>query len=162
MGQEVGEVWEAAMPKEHPPHRSPVELMAMAKELGMTVKNPMLPEGGIKLFGKVPQKYPETTADGHKRCRVRVQHYVEQSNETQQNFIIVTHAPAVAAMIDIFEHGMCDVEKLEYCARVIATRKLDKGTRDSELKAEKSVFAEQWSVETKGVSFGINLEATED
>merc|ERR1712232_489353 len=40
LDQEVGEVWEEAMPKERPPHRSPLELQAMAKELGMTVKNP--------------------------------------------------------------------------------------------------------------------------
>lgn len=156
--QEVGEVWDEAMPQERPPHRSATQLQEMAQTLGMRVTNPVLPEGGFKLFGKRPQEWPETTAMGHKRCIVRMETYIEQSAATQQNFIIVSHAPMVAAMMDLFQRGMCDVEKLDYCARVIATR----STRKSQVGLEHGVYAEQWAVDSKGVQVGINMDATEE
>jgi broad specificity phosphatase PhoE len=162
LDQEVGEVWEEAMPSDRPPHRSPSELQAMAKELGMTIKNPLLPEGGYKLFGKVPQKWPETNKDGHQRCIVRVEHYIEESERTKQNYIIVSHAPAVAAMMDIFQHGFADIDKLQYCARVTATRKINATQVKRELAHNQSVFADQWDVESKGIAHHINLEAEEE
>jgi len=156
--QEVGEVWEAAMPKERPPHRSPKELQEMAKELGIEVINPLLPEGGFKLFGKPPLTHPETVEMGHKRCIVRMETYIEQSAMTRQNFIIVSHAPAVAALMEMFERGQVDVEKLDYCARVIANRKLvERGSGKGS-----SAFKAQWSVECKGINITLNLDADED
>lgn len=170
LDQEVGEVWDEAMGPERPPHRSPIELEAMAKELGMTVKNPRLPESGIKLFGKLG-KFPETTRDGHHRCSVRVEQYIQESAATRQNFIIVSHVPAVAAMMDIFQHGMCHLEKMQYCARVVAKRsstaRLSSALDNSKLpdrqqESVRSVFAEQWEVDSKGISFGLNYDATEE
>jgi len=87
--QEVGEVWEKAMPSDRPPHRQPVDLETMSSQLGVTLKNPILPQGGVKLFGKPPQSWPETNEQGHRRCTVRVEYYIEQSALTKQNFIIV-------------------------------------------------------------------------
>lgn len=156
--QEVGEVWEEAMPKERPPHRSPIQLQMMAKELGIKVGNPLLPEGGYKMFGKQPFNYPETIRMGHERCIVRVQTYIENSVASRQNFIIVSHAPAVAAMTSMFMRGMCDVEKLEYCARVIARRSV----LPSKVAEDSSVYADQWDVSSAGVATGLNFEASED
>jgi broad specificity phosphatase PhoE len=152
--QEVGEVWEEEMPSDAPPHRKPMQLQEMAKELGVEVKNPLLPEGGFKLFGKPPAKHAETLEEGHKRCTVRVQYYIEQSSKTQQNFIICSHAPGVAALADIFTRGSLDVNALEYCAHVIADRR-------SKTQGV-NVYQDQWDVEAKGVSFELNIDATEE
>lgn len=163
--QEVGEVWDKDMPSKHPPHRSPKDLQRMARQLGMKVRNPTVPEGGYKLMGKQPT-YPEITKDGHQRCLTRVEHYIEESNKMRQNYIIITHAPAVAACLDIFQHGFVDIDKLEYCARVTATRKVDEQRVKKEAAIHKSVsmsvFAEQWDVDTAGVNFHLNIEAEEE
>jgi len=161
--QELGEVWEEAMPQARPPHRSPKELQQMAADLGITVQNPLLPEGGYKLFGHPPQKWPETLEQGHKRCMVRVEYYIDQSTNTKQNFIIVSHAPAVAALTDIFQRGACDISKLEYCARVVGQRKLkaEPGDQVSPSQKTKTVFADEWTVQSEGVSFDLNIDATE-
>jgi broad specificity phosphatase PhoE len=158
--QEMGEVWEEQMPSDKPPHRSPVQLKEMAKELGLTVKNPDLPEGGYKLFGKPPQKHPESVSDGHKRHLVRVQYYIEQSSKTQQNFLICSHAPAVAALADIFNRGNVNIEKLEYCAYVVADRKAKETTSTKASGAD--VYKDEWDVEANGVNFELNIDATEE
>merc|ERR1712129_24693 len=114
-------------------------------------------EGGFKLFGKHGQ-WPETIRQGHKRSIVRVETYIEQSATNRQNYIIVSHAPAVAAMFDIFQRGLCDVQRLNYCARVIAKRSV----RASTMSEEHGVYAEQWDVDSKGVDTELNLNATEE
>jgi len=154
--QEIGEVWSEDMPSEFPPHRSPMELLEMTKTLGIQIRNPKLPQGGIKLFGK-PPKWPETIKDGHHRCIVRTNTYVQQSAQNLQNFIICSHAPAVAAMCDIFQRGVCDVSKLEYCARVIACRQLKPN-----VEFEESVYVDQWDVQSKGISMELNVDASEE
>jgi len=160
--QELGEVWDRTMPSDHPPHRSPLELVEMAKELGIDVQNPVLDSGGFKLFGKQPRQHPEQNRDGQQRCFVRVEHYIRESSKNKQNYVIVSHAPAVAAMCDIFQHGLVDIEKLEYCAMVCASRLVQKDQLDTEQKLEKSVFKEQWSVEDKRIRTGLNLSNDEN
>merc|ERR1712070_713735 len=160
--QELQEVWDADMPKERPPHRSPKELEVMAKELGIEVKNPTLEDGGIRLFGKVPASYPEVTKDGRQRSLVRVEYYVQESEKNKQNYIIVGHAPAIAAMAQIFEHDQIVIEKLEYCATVIARRGVNKSVIVKEQDHSKSVFAQQWEVDCRRITCGINMEADED
>jgi len=163
LDQEIGEVWDKTMPSDGPPHRSPLELVALAKELGIEVKNPLLEDGGFKLFGKRPVKYPEELKDGHLRLLVRIEHYILESQLNEANFIIVSHAPAVAAMMNIFERGMCDLEKLEYCAMVSATRgPICNSQAASEKEREESVFAQQWTVETKRLASGLNLDGCEE
>mmetsp|Transcript_88952 Transcript_88952/g.157476 ORF Transcript_88952/g.157476 Transcript_88952/m.157476 type:complete len:258 (-) Transcript_88952:46-819(-) len=61
--QELGEVWDKAMPSDKLPHRSPSQLEELAKELGIQVLNPPLPEGGYKLFGQPPKSWPESLED---------------------------------------------------------------------------------------------------
>mmetsp|Transcript_34645 Transcript_34645/g.80891 ORF Transcript_34645/g.80891 Transcript_34645/m.80891 type:complete len:349 (-) Transcript_34645:67-1113(-) len=162
--QELGEVWEEAMPQAGPPHRSPKQLQQMAAELRLDVQNPLLNEGGFKLFGIPPQKWPETIEQGHKRCMVRVEHYIDLSTSTKQNFIIVSHAPAVAALADLFQRGACDISKLEYCARVVAQRQCkDVEHTPTSPNAGKTttVFADEWTVSSQGVVFELNIDATE-
>mmetsp|Transcript_107364 Transcript_107364/g.309099 ORF Transcript_107364/g.309099 Transcript_107364/m.309099 type:complete len:325 (-) Transcript_107364:33-1007(-) len=159
--QEVGEVWEEAMPSEAPPHRTGKDLVKLAEDLQIQVSNPMLPDGGYKLFGKMPKEnYPETLEKGHKRMIVRMETYIDQSTQHNQNFIVVSHAPAVAAMTDLFQRGSCDVEKLEYCARVIARREVHQ--KKPSQGGEQSVYADSWDVTAKGVELGINMDATEE
>lgn len=157
LDEEVGEVWEENFPKESPPHRSPVQLQELASSLGLNVVNPVLPEGGLKLFGK-HGTWPETIEQGHKRCIVRVETYIEQSVTNRMNYIIISHAAAVAAMFDLFQRGQCDVQKLEYCARVIATRTVPNTLQED----SGSVYVEQWDVDSKGVDMQISLDATEE
>lgn len=160
--QEIGEVWDKTMPKDGPPHRSPVEIQAMAKELGLNVKNPVLPEGGFKLFGKVPANYPEDLKDGHLRMLVRAEYYIQESEKNKQNYILVGHAPAIAAMAELFERGACEIQKLDYCATACATRKVRKSQAARQEKHEESVFEQQWTVDYKRVDTGINLDANEE
>jgi len=130
---EICEVWDEEMPSDRPPFRTPVELQALMAEIGLEAKNPLLPEGGLKLFGKNP-KWPETIKDSHSRYLVRLGTYIEHSHTMHQNFILCSHAPAVVAALDIFQHGMVDIRGVDYCAYVSASRSIEynlkEGTRE--------------------------------
>jgi hypothetical protein len=114
----------------------------------MTLLNPLLEDGGLKLFGKQPAA-PESLDDAKKRFVVRIQTYIEQSAETQQNFILVTHADAVAAALEMFERGFADIQTMEFCARLIARRDV----RQSQIAETVStgVYADSWEVHFRGV-----------
>mmetsp|Transcript_73461 Transcript_73461/g.192656 ORF Transcript_73461/g.192656 Transcript_73461/m.192656 type:complete len:320 (-) Transcript_73461:454-1413(-) len=157
LDQEIGEVWGEDMPSERPPHRSPLQLQEMAQELGIQVSNPVLAEGGFKLFGKRPQTWPETVRMGHERALVRMHAYIEQSARHRQNYIIVSHAPAVAAMVNIFQRGAIDIERLEYCARVTASRCVV----PAKVAEDSDVYVDQWTVTSEGVGFELNFDASE-
>lgn len=150
--QELMEVWDETMPHDRFPHRSPLELMEMAKSLQIQVANPILPEGGYKLFGQPPKTWPESLESGHKRFLVRIENYIQLSADTEQNYIIVAHAPAVAAMLNIFERGIAEIDSVDYCARVIAKRR----TREStETVKEHGVYAAKWDVHSKGMKISL-------
>jgi len=157
LDQEIGEVWEEAMPKESPPHRSPQQLEALTTELGLQILNPKLPEGGFTLFGQ-HGTWPEKNSDGHKRSIVRLETYIEKSAARQQNFIFVSHVPAVAALYDIFQRGQAEVQRLDYCARVIAKRIV----KPSAVREEHGVYADQWEVDGHGVHMDVRFNATEE
>lgn len=147
MDEELGEIWERAMPSTHMPHRPPSELKTLAVELGFRVLNPLEENGGIKLFGKLPASHPENLEDGHKRYLVRLENYIRLSAHSKQNFIIVGHAGCVAAMLNIFERGFADIEKTDYCARVIARRRVKESAQEN----EHGVYADHWDVDSKAV-----------
>lgn len=152
--QELSELWGSVMPKDHLPHRSPIQLQALAEELGIEVMNPEIPQGGLKLFGKAPVEWPEELETCHKRYLVRIETYIRLSASTKQNYIIVGHAPGVVAAINIFERGNAEVLNTEFCGRVIARRavmKRDKTTPEQ----EHGVYAAQWSVVSKAVDVQI-------
>lgn len=140
--QEIGEVWDTDLPGEPQPWRQPAELEKMAKDLGMRLMNPMV-DGNIKLFGKKPN-YPETLESAKTRFLVRVETYLDEGASNEQNFILVTHADAVAAALTLFERGNADVQEMHYCARVIAT--LKKGNN----KGCEGQYAKAWDVQFKG------------
>jgi len=144
--QELGEVFDRHMPKDLPTHRTPLQLTELAEGLGMTVKNPKLPDGGTKLFGK-PPCWPEDLESGSKRLICRIVTYIEQSEATKQNFLLVSHAPAVSGVLHTFERGNVDIRKMDYCARVVARRMV----RNSHSgPTQHGVYARQWTVEHKG------------
>lgn len=149
--QEIGEVFDTAMPKEPNPFRSPTELREMCKALGLNVVNPVLDDGGFKLFGK-PPVWPETLEDAKRRYVIRIENYIQQSADTRQNFVLVTHADAVAAALQLFERGFADIESMEFCARLIASRPFLKHTHNEETHG---VYAEKWNVEFKGVEAAV-------
>jgi len=153
--QEIGEVRDRTMPQDHIAHRSPVQLTQMAKDLGLKLINPLLEDGGVKLFGKTPT-WPESLEDAKNRYVVRMETYIRKSAEERQNMILVTHADAVAAAMVMFERGGADVQSMGFCARLIATRNVKAASKDD---VEKGVFAEQWNVEAKDV--GAELMKTE-
>jgi len=154
--QEIGEVRDRTMPQDHIAHRSTVELNAMAKDLKLRLVNPILEDGGVKIFGKPPQ-WPETLEDAKNRYVVRMETYIRKSAEEQQNMIIVTHADAVAAALVMFERGGADVQNMGFCARVIASRDV-KDTKVKGATVEHGVFAEQWAVEVHAVGAEIMKE----
>jgi len=145
MDQELGEVWEKAMPKSAPPHRSPAELGQVAMDLNIQVANPMM-DGALKLFGKPPLRHPEDLEAGHKRYLVRIDNYIRLSAKTKQNFILVGHAAAVAATLNIFERGIAEMEKTEYCAYIIARRQVKADATESD---DEPVYAAHWSIESQ-------------
>lgn len=149
LDQEVGEVWEKKMGNDPLPWRQPTQLQAMVKELKVeNVLNPVLEDGGIKLFGK-PPKFPESLSSARNRMVVRFETYIRQSEELKQNFIICTHADGIAAALSMFERGIPDINQLDFCCRVVARQKakLDKGK-----DGEENVFARRWDVDTKGIN----------
>jgi broad specificity phosphatase PhoE len=149
--QELGEVFDDTMPnpaKERSPFRSPTELADFADSLGMRLMNPELDDGGVKLFGK-PPIWPETLEDAKKRFVVRIETYIEQSAQTRQNFVLVTHADAVAAALELFERGYADIQNMDFCARLVAERSL-KGI--SAVEEQHGTYAEKWDVKFQGIS----------
>jgi len=147
--QELGEVFDQTMPKEPSPFRSPKQLREMCQLLGVRIMNPELDDGGVKLFGK-PPPWPESLEDAKKRFNVRIETYLEQSEETEQNFILVTHADAVAAALEMFERGFADIRNMDFCARLVAQRTLRQHKHIQQ--DEHGVYAEKWVVEFKGIS----------
>merc|ERR1712060_654061 len=113
--------------------------------MGKTL-NPMLEDGGLKLFGK-PPVWPESLEDAKNRYIVRIETYIRQAMETRQNMIICTHADAVAAAMVMFERGGADVQNMGFCARIIARRGLEK--KADAASQEHGVFAAQWNLEFK-------------
>jgi broad specificity phosphatase PhoE len=145
--QEIGEVRERVMPKDKPAHRRGTKLKELAKALGIRPLNPELEDGSLKIFGKQPN-WPESLEDAKNRYIVRIETYIRQSAEQQQNMIVVTHADAVGAALVMFERGGADVQSMGFCARVIVNRTI-KQSRASD--SEKSVYAHQWEVDVKDV-----------
>eukprot|EP00928_Gymnodinium_smaydae_P059945 TRINITY_DN4343_c0_g1_i1.p1 TRINITY_DN4343_c0_g1~~TRINITY_DN4343_c0_g1_i1.p1 ORF type:complete len:347 (-),score=45.42 TRINITY_DN4343_c0_g1_i1:83-1123(-) len=148
--QEIGEVWDDKMPKDHPPHRLGQDLQDLVKELNIDILNPTLPDGSLRLFGRPPQAWPETMQHAHKRYLVRMADYIEQSANNRLNVIIVTHAPAVVAALDIFQHGHVDIRGINYCARVMARRTVTQKGGDA--------FSQKWSVSSEDVD-AVAVEA---
>jgi len=143
--QELGEVRDRAMPQETVAHRSPKELKNMARSLGIRLLNPVEEESGVKIFGKEPV-WPENLEAAKNRYIVRIETYIRQSAQAQQNMILVTHADAVAAALVMFERGGADIQNMGFCARVIAKRLVPKKISDE----EHGVYAEHWDVDYKG------------
>jgi len=143
--QEIGEVRDRTQPETPSPHRSALELKTMAQDLQVKTLNPILEDGSLKMFGK-PPTWPETLDDAKNRYIVRIETYIRQSMETKQNMIIVTHADAVAAALVMFERGGADVQKMDFCARIIARRSLKQEKKGQE---DHGVFAAQWKLEFK-------------
>jgi len=151
--QEVGEVRDQRTTSSSGlPHRSPVQLKQMADKLGIKVLNPIMEDGSIKLFGKAPV-FPERLEDAKQRYIVRIENYVQQSVETRQNLIVVTHADAVAAALVMFERSSCHVEKMEFCARITCNRKVDlqQLMEDKKKRKDTRVYADHWKVEWKAL-----------
>mmetsp|Transcript_64694 Transcript_64694/g.162806 ORF Transcript_64694/g.162806 Transcript_64694/m.162806 type:complete len:401 (+) Transcript_64694:111-1313(+) len=160
--QEIGEVRDRNMPEDHLAHRSPMELSEMAKELKIKLLNNVLEDGSIKIFGKQPS-WPETLEDAKNRYVVRMETYIRKSAEDKSNMIIVTHADAVAAALVMFERGSADVQKMDFCARIIASRNVKEGATavkasKKEHEQQHGVFAEQWAVEAKGIGAELMKE----
>lgn len=154
LDQEIGEIWDKEMPPEPQPWRSNEQLVEMADELGISVQNPILDGGGYKLFGKRPA-YPETLQSAQARYLVRIETYIEQSQDAKQNFVVVTHADALSAMLMMFERGNADVQAMDFCARIIAKRTM---TANEATDSATGVFAKHWEVDFKGMNADI-LEA---
>lgn len=157
LDQELAEVWEKAMPSTHLPHRDPEELVKVCDSLGLTIANP-IENGAYRLFGKIPEKHPEDLEAGHKRYLVRIENYIRLSTRTRRNFIIVGHASAVAAALNMFERGFADIEKTEYCARIIARRNVIASTDEQD---EQGVYAAHWNVESKDVVVQVDKDAAD-
>jgi len=163
--QELGEVRDSRMPEHTAAHRSPRELAEMAKELGIKVQNPIRRNGGFKLFGKQPA-WPETVEAARQRFIVRIENYIQQSAGTRRNLIIVTHADAVAEALVMFEREGVMVERLDFCARVIAQRSIKSlAQRGAAPLGDASalgpgVYADQWSVQCRAVeAMEVRVEA---
>lgn len=148
LDQEIGEIWGKEIPKEPRPFRSNEELVEMAKSLKVKLLNPKLDGGGVKLFGK-PPRYPESLEDAKARYIVRVETYINQSAATERNFVVVTHADAVVAALQMFERGNAEVEDIDFCARLIAKRTV------TPQQEETSVFADHWNIQTKALKENV-------
>lgn len=151
--QEIGEVRERAMPSDMEAHRRGVELAKLVDDLGIRPLNPELEDGSLKVFGKQPP-WPESLEDAKSRYIVRIETYIRQSAEQQQNLILVTHADAVGAALVMFERGGADVQKMDFCARVIVNRALTLAEEKDEEEGT-SVYAHQWGVECKDIGADI-------
>jgi len=146
--QEMGEVRDRGFPKEARAHRSASQLKEITDALGIRVIN-CVQDGGFKLFGREPQ-WGETLEIAKQRFVVRIDEYIEQSTLTRSNFIVVTHADAVAALLVMLERGGADVQSMDFCARVIAQRRVKPSSVE-----ENGVYAAQWSVECKAMNAAI-------
>jgi broad specificity phosphatase PhoE len=152
--QELGEVRDRTMPEEHVAHRDPEQLREMAKNLGVTVLNPMLEEQdppagkGIKMFGKQP-RWPETLEIAKQRYAVRLENYIEQSEKNERNYIVVTHADCVAAVLVFFERGQADVQSMDFCARVIARKQAAK--KKTAATEDHGAYGAKWTVTHKAM-----------
>lgn len=144
--QELGEVWGREMPKEPNPFRLGNDLRKMVNGLGIKDSNPTV-DGGLKLFGK-PGKWPETLDDAKTRYLVRIETYVEESVKSEKNYILVTHADAVAAALQMFGHGNVDVQGLDFCARLIGQRTVPLDNKE----VDSQIYAQDWKITTKAVS----------
>lgn len=142
LDQEIGEVRDRNMPKEHVAHRSPLELAAMAKALKMKLLNPLMEDGGVKLFGKEPS-WGETLEAAKDRYLIRMETYIRKSAEDKRNMILVTHADCVVVALEMFERLGVEVESMGFCARVVASR----AVKEQKGNDEHGVFAEQWAVD---------------
>lgn len=148
LDQEVGEVWEKNMGEDPLPWRKPAQLQEMLKELKVEeVLNPILEDGGIKLFGKLP-KFPESLDRARNRMVVRFEAYIRQSEALKQNFIVCTHADGIAAAVNMFERGLPDITQMDFCCRVLA-RQNKKGNDGKD--SDDNTFAKQWVAEIKGI-----------
>lgn len=149
--QEMGEIWEKKMGDEKLPWRSSLELRKMAKDLKIKkLANPVEEDGSLKLFGKLPT-FPESLDQGRKRYLVRTEHYIQRSGQLKQNFVLVCHADAVAAVLEMFERGCADISKMEFCARIIAKRNEAILDEDEDDMARSSSYAKKWEVQVKGI-----------
>jgi len=141
--QELGEVRDSFMPSDTISHRSPKQLLAMTKEMGIKVMNPRS-RGGLEMFGKEPP-WPETLEGAKRRFVVRIENYIRQSAEMQRNMILVTHADALAGALVMFEREGVNVKRIDFCGHLIARRTV------SLLRQSQGVYADQWSVECHSV-----------
>lgn len=148
--QELGEVWGKEMPQDPNPFRLGTELVDEIKSMGIKASNPVLEDGSIKLFGK-PGKWPETLESAKTRYLVRLETYIEESAKSEKNYILVTHADAVAAALQMFERGNGDVQNLDFCARLIAKRSVSQADKES----DSQVYGQKWDITTKAVSMEI-------
>lgn len=152
--QELGEVWGKEMPEEPCPFRTGVELKQMVEGLGIKARNPRLDEsqgGGLKLFGKKFVKWPETLDDSKTRFLVRIRTYIEESLKDEKNYILVTHADAVAAALQMMQWGNADVQNLDFCARLIAQRTVQQKDKEKETQ----VYDQKFKLTTKAISAEI-------
>eukprot|EP00929_Paragymnodinium_shiwhaense_P014925 TRINITY_DN122913_c0_g1_i1.p1 TRINITY_DN122913_c0_g1~~TRINITY_DN122913_c0_g1_i1.p1 ORF type:complete len:451 (+),score=125.24 TRINITY_DN122913_c0_g1_i1:142-1494(+) len=148
--QEIGEVWDKAIPESPCPFRSSEEIMAICEEYDVKVLNPLTDSKEIRIFGKARGglTWPETLDSAHARFIVRVESYLEQSKLNKHNFIIVTHADALAAALAMFHRGGADVQRMDFCAQVTARRTIPPPSRRNTKpnQEESSVFADKWDV----------------
>lgn len=147
--QELGEVWGREMPQEPNPFRLGKELRELIESLGIKDANPTV-DDGLKLFGK-PGKWPESLDAAKTRYLVRIETYIEESLNSEKNYILVTHADAVAAALQMFERGNADVQNLDFCARLIAKRSYTA----EEKKRDPGIYGASWDITTKAVSAEI-------
>lgn len=148
--QELGEVWGREMPQEPNPFRLGAPLRELVESTGIKDANPTV-DGGIKLFGK-PGKWPETLDDAKTRYLVRIETYIEESLKSEKNYILVTHADAVAAALQMFEHGNADVQTLDFCARLTAKRQVKISEKDN---AAVGIYGLKWDIKTAAVGAEI-------
>jgi len=153
--QELGEVWDRSMSMDPEPWRSSLELAALVGQLGVEVLNPPTNDGSLKVFGR-PPTWPETLSSAKDRYVVRTQTYIEKSALTEQNFILVTHADALAAALQIFERGFADIHKIDFCARLEVSRKVGRSTALAECHGHHGgVYAARWDVLLRAVDAEI-------
>jgi len=145
--QELGEVWDRSMPESPSPHRTAEQIETFLAKANAVALNPKDSQGKMKLFGRKPQKWPESLEDAKARYLVRIETYITQSVEYRQNFLIVTHADAVATVLSMFQRGNVDVRSLEFCAQVTGRRSVGSGQALKDI--EHGVFSTHWKSEFK-------------
>jgi len=159
--QEMGEVWGKDMRGDPPPWRTDIDLQNLVDSLKLTVLNERLKSGGIKCYGKLPD-HPETLEAAKARYTVRIEEYIEQSAETKQNFILVTHADAIAASLTMFERGSADIRDMDFCARVIAQRDVNAPKDESPKRQAPQVAASCYTSHWKVAWSALSLQKMDD